>query len=98
VFEETAKAGAERLCYASSVAAYGFHEDNPDWLTEDVPRRGTPEHFYSAQKAEVEEVLMRCSRTDQDAGDVFRPLHRGGAAGADAARRDPLRSPVRRDA
>lgn len=58
VFEETVKAGAERLCYASSVAAYGFHEDNPDWLTEDVPPRGTPEHFYSAQKAEVEEVLM----------------------------------------
>src|SRR3954470_5728699 len=37
VFEETVKAGTERICYASSVAAYGFHDDNPDWLTEDVP-------------------------------------------------------------
>jgi UDP-glucose 4-epimerase len=57
VFEEAAKAGVERICYASSVAAYGFHDDNPDWLTEDVPPRGSPEHPYSQQKAEVERVL-----------------------------------------
>lgn len=67
VFEEAAKAGAERICYASSVAAYGFHTDNPDWLTEDIPARGTPEHPYSQQKAEVErvlgEVLLRRRRT-----------------------------------
>ena len=67
VFEEAAKAGVERIVYASSVAAYGFHEDNPDWLTEDVPPRGSPEHPYSQQKAEVEqalaEVLMRRRRT-----------------------------------
>ena len=57
VFEEAAKAGADRICYASSVAAYGFHDDNPDWLTEDVPARGSKEHPYSQQKAEVERVL-----------------------------------------
>jgi UDP-glucose 4-epimerase len=57
VFEHSAKAGAERICYASSVAAYGFHDDNPDWLTEEVPPRGSPEHPYSHQKAEVERVL-----------------------------------------
>jgi UDP-glucose 4-epimerase len=57
VFGEAAKAGAERICYASSVAAYGFHDDNPDWLTEDVPSRGSPEHPYSQQKGEVEQVL-----------------------------------------
>ena len=74
VFETAAEAGVERICYASSVAAYGFHADNPAWLTEDVPARGTDEHFYSAQKAEVEsvlaEVLMRHQRT---AAYVFRP-------------------------
>src|ERR687897_199937 len=63
VFEAAAKSGAKRICYASSVAAYGFHDDNPDWLTEDIPPRGSPEHPYSHQKAEVErvlgEVLMR---------------------------------------
>ncbi len=57
VFEQAGKAGVERLCYASSVAAYGFHEDNPDWLTENLAPRGTPEHPYSQQKAEVEQVL-----------------------------------------
>ena len=57
VFEESAKAGVERICYASSVAAYGFHDDNPDWLTEEVPPKGSPEHPYSQQKAEVEGVL-----------------------------------------
>src|SRR5829696_2704506 len=57
VFEESVKAGAERICYASSVAAYGFHDENPDWLTEDVPARGSREHPYSRQKAEVEQVL-----------------------------------------
>jgi nucleoside-diphosphate-sugar epimerase len=67
VFGAAAKAGAERICYASSVAAYGFHDDNPDWLTEDVSARGSPEHPYSQQKAEVEavlaEVLLRRRRT-----------------------------------
>jgi UDP-glucose 4-epimerase len=74
VFEEAARAGAQRICYASSVAAYGFHDDNPDWLTEDVSARGTPEHPYSQQKAEVEQVLadvlMRHSGTQAW---VFRP-------------------------
>jgi UDP-glucose 4-epimerase len=57
VFEQAVKAGTERICYASSVAAYGFHDENPDWLTEDVPARGSSEHPYSRQKAEVEQVL-----------------------------------------
>src|SRR5918996_1258377 len=74
VFERAAQAGVERICYASSVAAYGFHDDNPDWLTEEIPPRGSPEHPYSHQKAEVErvlgEVLLRHSGT---AAWVFRP-------------------------
>ena len=74
VFEEAGKSGAERICYASSVAAYGFHDDNPDWLTEDIPPRGSPEHPYSQQKAEVErvlgEVLLRHKNT---AAYAFRP-------------------------
>src|SRR5215211_6113288 len=57
VFEAAADAGVERILYASSVAAYGFHDDNPNWLTEDIPARGSPEHHYSQQKAEVEKVL-----------------------------------------
>src|SRR6201995_4074216 len=47
VFEAAAEAGVKRLVYASSVAAYGFHGDNPQPLTEDVPARGTSAHYYS---------------------------------------------------
>jgi nucleoside-diphosphate-sugar epimerase len=74
VFEAALDSGAERICYASSVAAYGFHDDNPDWLTEDVEPRGTREHFYSQQKAEVEQVLAQALlRTTQTHAWVFRP-------------------------
>jgi UDP-glucose 4-epimerase len=74
VFEGAAKAGVERICYASSVAAYGFHDDNPDWLTEEVPPRGSPEHPYSAQKAEVEGVLEEAlRRRRKTVAYVFRP-------------------------
>src|SRR3954464_14440117 len=74
VFEAAIESGAERICYASSVAAYGFHQDNPDWLTEDVEPRGTPEHFYSAQKAEVEQVLAQALlRRTKTSAYVFRP-------------------------
>ncbi|MGH2837660.1 MAG: NAD-dependent epimerase/dehydratase family protein [Thermoleophilaceae bacterium] len=79
VFESAVKSGVKRICYASSVAAYGFHDDNPEWLTEDCPARGMPEHFYSEQKAEVEallaEVLLRHERTTAY---VFRPCSVGG--------------------
>ena len=48
------EAGVKRLVYASSVAAYGFHPENPQPLTEDVPARGSESFYYSAQKAELE--------------------------------------------
>jgi UDP-glucose 4-epimerase len=74
VFEESVKAGVERICYASSVAAYGFHDDNPDWLTEDIPARGSSEHPYSQQKAEVEQVLAATLlRRRRTIAYVFRP-------------------------
>lgn len=74
VFEEAVRAGAGRLCYASSVAAYGYHDDNPDWVDEDVPARGTRQHPYSAQKAEVERVLAEVLRRRRATRAwVFRP-------------------------
>jgi UDP-glucose 4-epimerase len=74
VFQAAAEAGAQRICYASSVAAYGFHQDNPDWLTEDVPARGTKDHFYSQQKAEVEGVLSEVLKgRRRTSAYVFRP-------------------------
>src|SRR4051794_22452921 len=38
-FRAAAAAGAKRFVYASSVAAYGFHRDNPVGMTEDWPVR-----------------------------------------------------------
>ncbi len=58
VFEATVAAPRpKRLVYTSSVAAYGYYADNPVPLTEDVPTRGSQEHYYSAQKSECEAVL-----------------------------------------
>jgi UDP-glucose 4-epimerase len=71
----------QRLVYTSSVAAYGFHADNPQPLTEDVPVRGTDAFYYSAQKAELEDTLTETVDGAVDAY-VFRPSI---VAGGDAA-------------
>lgn len=70
VFEAAFRAEVQRLVYTSSVAAYGFHEENPDVLTEDVPPRGSDEHYYSAQKAEVEQLLENLAAANRDT-DVY---------------------------
>jgi UDP-glucose 4-epimerase len=75
VFEAAFEAGVRRLVYTSSIAAYGFHDDNPDWLTEDIEPRGSDEHHYSAQKAEVEELLanLACAIGKETDVYIFRP-------------------------
>ena len=73
VFEAAAGAGVERLVYTSSVAAYGFHSENPQPLTEETEPRGSEDFYYSAQKAELEGTLRESlAGTDVDAY-VFRP-------------------------
>ena len=56
-FRAAAAAGARRFVYASSVAAYGFHPDNPVGMTEDWPVRPAARLFYARQKAELESLL-----------------------------------------
>src|SRR3954466_120889 len=56
-FRAAAAAGAERFVYASSVAAYGFHRDNPVGMTEDWPTRPAARLFYAQEKAEIEHLL-----------------------------------------
>ena len=73
VFEAAIKAGVSRLVYASSVAAYGFHPENPQPLTEDVPARGSDDFYYSAQKAELEGLLDELLLGSGVAAYVFRP-------------------------
>jgi len=73
VFEAAATAGAKRIVYASSVAAYGFYPDNPPLLTEEIPPRGTERHYYSAQKAQLEGVLHDVVADTGVQAYVFRP-------------------------
>lgn len=73
VFEATAAAGAKRLVYTSSVAAYGFSRGMPDLLTEDDPVKGTSRHPYSAHKAEVEAELAEALEASSTDAYVFRP-------------------------
>lgn len=73
VFTAALAEGVDRLIYTSSVAAYGFHEDNPDLLHEDVPARGSEEHYYSAQKAELEKTLNEMTARSKSDVFVFRP-------------------------
>jgi UDP-glucose 4-epimerase len=73
VFEAAAAAGAKRLVYTSSVAAYGFHRDLPELIGEDEPARGTARHPYSADKAEVERELRASLDGSATEAYVFRP-------------------------
>lgn len=50
-------AGVRRIIVSSSGAAYGYHADNPAWITEDEPVRGNQEFAYSWHKRLVEEML-----------------------------------------
>ena len=56
-FRAAAAAHAQRFVYSSSVAAYGFHSDNPETIDEDWPTRPAARLFYAQEKAEVEELL-----------------------------------------
>lgn len=59
VLEGCVKAEARKIIYSSSGAAYGYHADNPAWLSEDDALRGNKEFAYSDHKRQVEEMLAR---------------------------------------
>jgi nucleoside-diphosphate-sugar epimerase len=63
VFRAAAAAGARRFVYASSVAAYGWHPDNPERIDEDWPVRPAARLFYAQEKAELEHLLAEESQT-----------------------------------
>jgi nucleoside-diphosphate-sugar epimerase len=67
-FRAAAAAGARRFVYASSVAAYGFHRDNPVPLTEDWPVRPAAHLFYAQEKAEIEQLLGEENALHPDLG------------------------------
>jgi nucleoside-diphosphate-sugar epimerase len=72
VFEATVAAGAKRLVYASSVAAYGFPAlDRP--IVEDDPATGNANMPYSHHKAEVEALMSDVLENGETDAYIFRP-------------------------
>jgi UDP-glucose 4-epimerase len=100
VFEATvAAARPRRLVYTSSVAAYGYHADNPVPITEDVPPRGSAEHYYSEQKAACEAMLAEVTAGSDLEVFILRPCIVAGPKAtvlADAMPWSRLPDPVRR--
>jgi UDP-glucose 4-epimerase len=100
---KAALGNVDRLVYTSSVAAYGFHDDNPDVLTEDIPTRGSEQHYYSAQKAHLENELEGMARGSSTDVYVFRPCIVAGPTALDLVTDIPyvqlgerLPSPIRK--
>jgi nucleoside-diphosphate-sugar epimerase len=67
-FRAAAAAGAKRFVYASSVAAYGFHTDNPIGMTEQWPTRPAAHLFYAQEKSELERLLRAEAEKHPDLG------------------------------
>lgn len=62
VLAACARAGVARIVVSSSGAAYGYHEDAPEWLSEDDPLRGNDAFPYARHKRLVEEMLAEYRR------------------------------------
>ena len=62
VLEACVACGVQQIIVTSSGAAYGYHADNPEWLTEDHPLRGNEAFAYSHHKRLVEEMLAEYRR------------------------------------
>jgi nucleoside-diphosphate-sugar epimerase len=73
-FGAAAEVGAKRFVYASSIAAYGFHRDNPIGIKEDWATRPADRLFYAQEKAELEHLLQEeAARHPQTALYLLRP-------------------------
>ncbi|KAF0163166.1 MAG: UDP-glucose 4-epimerase [Rhodocyclaceae bacterium] len=57
LLEACGRHDVKRIIVSSSGAAYGYHADNPQWLTETDPVRGNQGFAYSWHKRLVEEML-----------------------------------------
>lgn len=58
--------GVEQIIITSSGAAYGYHADNPDWLSERDALRGNEDFAYSRHKRMVEELLAKYRQDHPD--------------------------------
>ena len=63
LLEACVRHGVLRVIVSSSGAAYGYHPDHPEWLTETHPLRGNRAFAYSWHKRLVEEMLAEYRKT-----------------------------------
>ena len=87
-FGAATAAGARRFVYSSSVAAYGFHRDNPIGMTEDWPVRPAARLFYAQEKAGLERLLQ--AQAARSAGPVLYLLRPSIVVGPHAVGRKDL--------
>ena len=59
VLQACVQQGVAHIVVSSSGAAYGYHADNPKWLTEDMPLRGNESFAYAHHKRLVEAMLAQ---------------------------------------
>ncbi|WP_404340961.1 SDR family oxidoreductase [Pseudoalteromonas mariniglutinosa] len=59
VLQACVHTGVQHITVTSSGAAYGYHSDNPAWLSEHHPLRGNREFAYSHHKRLIEELLKQ---------------------------------------
>lgn len=71
LLEACVRHGVRRIIVSSSGAAYGYHSDNPEWLTEEHPLRGNEAFAYSHHKRLVEEMLAEYRRTQPNLEQVI---------------------------
>ena len=74
VLDACLAAKVDKLIVTSSGAAYGYHADNDEWLSEDSPLRGNADFVYSHHKRIVEQMLADYRRDHPELEQlVFRP-------------------------
>lgn len=71
VLADCVASGVRRIVVSSSGAAYGYHPDNPEWLTETDALRGNDEFSYSRHKRLVEEMLAAHRRAHPELEQVI---------------------------
>ena len=66
VLNSCAHAGIKQILDCSSTTAYGFHEDNPEFLTEESELRGNDDFTYSKNKKELELFIKGFKKDNPD--------------------------------
>ncbi|NGO66871.1 NAD-dependent epimerase/dehydratase family protein [Streptomyces boncukensis] len=90
VFRAAVAAGVRRLVYASSAAVYGFYDDRPLPLTEELPLRANRNYFYTQEKVATERILADVTAGTTVDAYVFRPCVIAGAESLALVRDNPL--------